>query len=202
MLVASGTCLAAEWELGGGGGLMVYKSGSVSRSSGSVDFGIKPGPDITAFITQNLYSRLGGQIRYTFGFSDFKLSGNGTEATFNGQTHALHYDLLFYANKQDSAVRPYLAGGGGMKIYRGTGAETLTQPLGNFAILTKTQEIKPLISIGGGVKWKIGQRTYIYLDVRDYITPAPKKVIAPVTGANLSGWLNGFTPMVGISIGF
>ena len=37
-----------------------------------------------------------------------------------------------------------------MKLFRGTGAEEAYQPLSQFGYFTKTQAIKPMISVGGG----------------------------------------------------
>ena len=198
----AGSCLAAEWELGGVAGFEVYKNLSVTQGSQTASAGLKPGLTAGAFLTQNSAKHLGGQLRYMMGFSDLKLSSGGTETAFSAQTHAFTYEILYYANKRIKKVRPYLAGGGGLKIYRGTGKEQLVQPLGQFAILSKTSQSTPLISVGGGVKGQLGKRTFVYFEARDYITTAPKKVIAPVPNAKLGGWLHGFTPMVGISVGF
>lgn len=202
-LALAGACSAAEWELGGLGGAMVFKNASVKLGQESADAGLKPGLGVGAFLTQNSSGRLGGQLRYLMGFSDFKLSSGGTDATFSGQTHTITYEILFYANKKVAKVRPYLAAGAGVRIYRGTGKETEeAPPLAQFAILSKTQQTTGIVSVGGGVKGQLGKRSFIYFEVRDYFGPAPKDVIAPMSGAKLSGWLHGFTPMVGISIGF
>lgn len=201
-LALGGTGLAQQWELGGAGGIGVYKNLTVTRGSQSVTAGFKEGVAFSAFAAQNMYQHLGGQFRYTFQFDDLKLSGNGAEASFSGLSHAVHYDLMFYGTRREAAVRPFIAAGGGIKIYRGTGKEQETQPLGQFALLTKTQQVEPLISVGGGVKVKLGRRAFLYAEVRDYITPTPKNVIAPFTGSKISGWVHDFVPMVAISIGF
>jgi hypothetical protein len=201
-LALTGACYAAEWELGGMGGLMWYKNVTVTQGSASASAGFKPGLGAGAFVTQNSSGRLGGQLRYLMGFSDMKLSSGGTETTFSAQTHTITYEILYYANKRIAKVRPYLAGGGGVKFYRGTGKEVASQPLGQFAILTKTQQTTGIISVGGGVKGQIGKRAFVYFEVRDYFGPSPKDVIAPVPPGKLSGWMHDITPMVGISIGF
>ena len=43
---------------------------------------------------------------------------------------------------------------------------------------------------------------YLRLEIRDYITPFPKQVVAPAPGAKLKGWLHDFVPMVGIGVRF
>ena len=60
----------------------------------------------------------------------------------------------------DSGIRPYVAIGGGMKHYRGTGEEQPFQPLSNIAILTKTNDTKGMVSVGGGVKVQL-TRPYV-----------------------------------------
>ena len=201
-LALGGTCLAQQWELGGAGGIGIYKNLTVTRGSQSVTAGFKEGVAFSAFAAQNMYQHLGGQFRYTFQFNDLKLSGNGQEASFSALSHAVHYDLMLYGTRREAAVRPFVAAGGGIKVYRGTGKEQETQPLGQFALLSKTQQVEPLISVGGGVKVKLGRRAFVYVEVRDYITPTPKNVIAPFTGSKISGWVHDFMPMVAISIGF
>ncbi len=201
-LSLGGACLAQEWEIGGAAGYAFYKNMTVTRASGSASAGFKEGASFSAFGTQNLYNRLGGQFRYTYQMSDLKVSSGGTEATFGGRSQAFHYDLLFYASDKESKLRPFAAAGGGVKLYQGTGKETVTQPLSQFAILTKTSQLQGLISVGGGVKYRVGDRTYLTFEIRDYITPPPKEVIAPYTGSKMTGWVHSFVPMVGVSFGF
>ena len=201
-LVLGGSCLAQQWELGASGGLAFYKDLTVTRGSQSATAGFKPGVAVSVFASQNLYQHLGGEFRYTFGFSDMKVSSGGTETTFSAQTHALHYDLLFYGARREAKVRPFVAAGGGIKVYRGTGKEQESQPLAQFAILTRTQQVEGLISVGGGVKLKVGQRASVCLEARDYITRTPQNVIAPWTGSTISGWVHGIMPMLGVSLRF
>ena len=115
----------------------------------------------------------------------------------------LHYDLVLHPRpRRGSKVLPFFAVGGGMKIYSGTGHEVAYQPLENIALLTKTHEIKPMISVGGGFKMILGQRLLLRAEVRDYITTFPRQVIVPLPGTKISGILNDFVPMVGISYVF
>ena len=201
-LALGGTCLAQQWEVGAAGGLEIYKNLTVTRGSLDATAGFKPGVAASVFAAQNLYQHLGGEFRYTIGLGDMKVSSGGTEATFAAQTHAVHYDLLFYGTRREAKVRPFVAAGGGVKVYRGTGKEQESQPLGQFALLTKTQQVEGLITVGGGVKLQVGRRSFVYIEARDYITRTPKNVIAPFTGSSISGWMHGYLPMLGVSIGF
>ena len=108
-----------------------------------------------------------------------------------------------HTNKRGSRVQYFAAFGGGMKIFRGTGQETAYQPLSQYAVLTKTQEVKPMASVGGGLKYKLGERLFLRTEFRDYITPFPKNVIAPGSNAKFSSSiLHDFIPMVALSYEF
>jgi hypothetical protein len=85
-----------------------------------------------------------------------------------------------------------------VKIYRGTGAAGL-QPLQNFATLQAAAQARPLVTFGGGVKYALSDRWLLRLDLRDYATPFPAGVIAPIPGSRLGGWLHDFVPVLGIS---
>ncbi|MEK7409350.1 MAG: outer membrane beta-barrel protein, partial [Acidobacteriota bacterium] len=196
-------CLAQQhWELGAVGGFGMVKSVSATSGAGSADAGFKAGAALGVFGGQQLYSRLGGEFRYLYRFSDLKLASSGAEVTFSGRSQMVHYDLLFFTNKPDAPVRPYAAAGGGIKIYDGTGKEAAYQPLSRFAILTKTRQVMGLASVGGGVRVKVGPRAFLRLEFRDYITPWPKDVITPAPGAKISGWAHDLVPMVGIGVSF
>lgn len=195
-------CFAQEWELGVVAGYGVHRDVTVTNASGSAKAGFKPGLAAGAVAGHNMYPYLSGEMRYTYRFSDLRVKGNGQEAAFKGESHAVHYDLLYLPGDADSAIRPFVAGGGGIMFYRGTGKEVVYQPLNKFALLTKTQEVEPLISVGGGVKAKLSDRVILRLEFRDYITTVPKNVLAPAPGAKMKGWLHDFLPMAGITIGF
>jgi hypothetical protein len=89
--------------------------------------------------------------------------------------------------------------GGGLKGYFGTGKEVAYQPLVNVAIPTATRQWQPVLTAGAGVKWSIGQRTILRVEVRDYVTPFPKDVLLPSPGNKVSGWVHSFLPSFGIS---
>jgi hypothetical protein len=88
-----------------------------------------------------------------------------------------------------------------MKFYRGTGTESVTQPLSQFALLTKANDLTGVVSVGGGVKMRLGSRAWLRFDVYDYMSPFPKQVIVPNVGANVEGWMHDIVPMVSISFG-
>jgi hypothetical protein len=162
-------------------------------------FGFSPGVAVGGFIGQNLYRQIGGELRYTFQFSNLKLSGGGSDASFRGQTHTLQYNVLWHARPVRSRMRPFVGVGAGMRVFRGTGKENAYQPLSGFALLTKTQEWKLMAAAGGGIKYRLTPRLSLRAEVWDYATPFPSRVIASSPSASLGGWLHDIVPMVGLT---
>jgi hypothetical protein len=58
-----------------------------------------------------------------------------------------------------------------------------------------------MASVGGGVKFNIAKSTTLRLEVHDYLTPFPSKLIAPVSGS-VGGWLQDIVVSAGISFSF
>jgi Outer membrane protein beta-barrel domain len=193
---------AQEWEIGGIGGAGFMNGMDIARPGSSASTGFKTGVAFGAFAGSNLYAHLSGEIRYTYQMSDLKLSGNGSEVTFTGVAHVIHYDLLYHPANKRSKVQPFVAAGAGIKLYRGTGKEQAYQPLSNYAFLTRTSDLRPLISAGGGIKYRISEHMIFRAEIRDYVTPFPNKVITPAPGAKVSGWVQDFVPMFGLSFIF
>ncbi len=200
LIAAVPACFAQQWEFGASAGASFLNGVPVTSSTGSASAGFKPGATFGVFAGQNLYRRISGEIRYGFIMSDLRVQGGGQEATFAGQAHVLHYDILLHTLKGDNRREYYVALGGGMKVFRGTGKETAYQPLMQYALLTKTVAVKPMASVGGGVKLAIAPRLSLRLEVRDYMTPFPKEVIAPAAGAKIGGTLlHDIVPMATLS---
>ena len=193
---------AQKYELGILGGVSLYDTKTVTNPRGTADAGFKPGYVAGVTLGHNTYQHIGGEIRYTFLQNEMKLSSGSTEATFGSQAHTVHYDVLIHATGVESPVRPYVAFGGGMKYYRGTGTEQPFQPLSNIAILTKTSDTKGLVSVGGGVKMQMTHKVWLRLDVHDYLTPFPNNIITPASGSSASGWMNNIVGTGGIVFTF
>jgi hypothetical protein len=202
VFLTASVAVAQEWEFGVAGGFGFSRNPTVTNSTGSGKAGLKPGLAAGAVAGNDLYERISGEMHYLYRASNLKVSGGGQVAGFGGESHLVHYDLLYHAADRGSRIRPFLAGGGGVRVYRGTGTERAYQPANKFAILTKTQELKPLISAGGGVKIALTDSIHLRVEVRDYMTPFPRNVVAPSPGARLKGWLHDFVPTIGIGVKF
>ncbi len=200
LLLASG-CAAQErqWEVGAAAGFGIMRNATISNLSGSASAGVDDRFAAGVVFGQDLYQHLGGEVRYTFRDDDLVLKSGGSKVNMDGESHLVQYDMLFHATGKSSRIRPYAAAGGGIRWFLGTGHEYVNQPLGNFALLTKTDEVKPLLSVGGGVRVRVGGRMDIRLDFRDYISPFPQRLFATAPGARIHGWLNDLVPFAGVS---
>jgi len=196
-------CLAQKsWEMGGSAGYGFSLNGEADNSSGKADTGIKHGIFASAYGGNHLGQYFSGEVRYTYRVADLFVSQGGAQARFNGDTHTVHYDVLVHTNSRENRLRPYFAFGGGIRIFRGTDVESAFQPLSQFVLLTLTDELKPMLSLGGGVRYAMNDWMDIRFDFRDYLTQFPTKVIQPVPGVKVTGWLHDFLPMGGIGIRF
>ena len=193
--------MAQKWEVGAGVGGGFYTSQDVSLGSTSASAKLKTNVAVSGWVGQNIGDRWGGELRYSYQLGDLQLKQNSTEAVFGAETHTINYNFLMYTKPSEASVRPFVSAGAGVKFYRGTGTETVTQPLSQYALLTKAGDLTGVVSVGGGVKIKLGTHTWLRLDVHDYMSPFPKQVITPNVGANVEGWVHDIVPMVAISFG-
>jgi opacity protein-like surface antigen len=198
LLIAVWAAHAQTHEIGvlGGGGFL--PGVPVAGAPSSVSAGFQSGPVVGASFTQNMYSRLSGEISYLFELSNLQVSSGSDSATFSGRAHVLQYQLLYHLQPRNARVRPYVAVGGGMKIFEGAGAEAAYQPLMQYAYLTRTRELKPLLTFGGGVRVALRGRMAARFDLRDQLTTFPTKVISPAPGMAINSWLHDFVPTVGV----
>jgi hypothetical protein len=203
LAAAAATCGAQQWEVGGlGGGGGFLSSVAVAGPIGSATAGFQTGAAFGAFFGHNTYSHIGGELRYAYLQSNLQLSSSGSSVSFTGMAHVVHYDLILRTTRKHSPVQLFAAIGGGMKVFRGTGKEAAYQPLSQFGYFTKTQALKPMASVGAGVKFYITRNVCLRTEFRDYITAFPKELIAPAPGAKFGSILHDFVPMAGLSYEF
>jgi hypothetical protein len=191
-----------NWELGAAGAYSYYKNATVTNATGSATAGFDKSEGFSVSFGEALYNHLGGEFRYTFLLNKLLLSGEGQKVTRDAHAHAVHYDLLFFAKGKEARIRPFLAGGAGVRVFSGTGVEQAAQPLNGFVALTHTNQVKALVSAGGGVQFKISKHALFRVDFRDYISPIPQSVLTPAPGARLRGLLNDFVGFGGVSYTF
>src|ERR1700731_1138151 len=199
LFVCAASAMAQSWEAGGGVGGSFYTSQDVTSAAGSASAKIQTGVSGGAWLGNNFRGHWSGEVRYEYATGGLSLSSGGTTATFGAHSQQFHYDVMWHAAPAESRVRPFVAVGAGVKLYQGVGMQMVYQPLSNFALLTQQQDLAPMISAGGGIKFLSSPHVQLRVDVHDYLTPFPKNVIPPNAGAKVSGWLQDFVPMVGIS---
>ena len=199
ILAAATTAFGQQWEFGAVGGGSLLSDVSVSGPAGKATAGFAPGAAFGAFFGENLYPHLTGELRYEYLQSDLRLSSNGQSAQFTGAAHAVHFDLLYHTNKKESRTQFFAALGGGMKLFRGTGAPEAYQPLSQFGYFTRTQAIKPMVSMGGGLTFQLAPTIFLRAEVRDFITAFPTQLITPAPGMKFGSLLNDIVPLVGIT---
>lgn len=203
-LALSSACMAQDsgWEIGGAAGFGVIRNASIENSSGSATAGLDNRVAASAVIGEDLYQHFSGELRYTFRDNDLVLKSGGQEVNMGGNSHLVHYDILFHPTTRESRIRPFVAAGAGIRYFRGTGHEYVNQPFSDFALLTTTNEVKPLISVGAGVKAKLTEHALFRFDFREYISPFPENLFVTAPGAKIHGWLYDSVPMAGVSYVF
>ena len=202
VLALAPAAIAQKWEVGAGVGGSTYLSHDVKNGSATAQAGIETNVAASVWLDENSQGHWGGEVRYDYERGDLKLTSGNTKAVFGSESHAMHYDFLVQSGSRESRARVFVAGGGGVKVYRGTGAEQPFQPLDRFALLTKTTDLRALVSVGAGVKWQLSHAVQLRVEVHDYMTPFPKEVITPSLNSSVSGWLHNLVPMGGISYTF
>ena len=193
------SCFAQEWEFGGMGGAGFLSNVNVTSPSGSATAGFETGGAFGGFFGQNLYPHWSGEIRYLFLQNDLHINSSGNNANFSGYAQVLHYDLLYHTNRKGSKMQAFVAVGGGLKIFRGTGTQQAYQTNYQFGYMTNTQELKPMGDVGVGLRFELRPRVFLRTEIRDYITPFPEQIIAPAPGAKFGSILHDVVPTVSLS---
>ena len=188
-------CFAGDYELGLSVGYGAYRNASVTSPAGSAVAGFENQVAAGAFFGEDLYQHLSGEVRYDFQDGGGFLSTTLAKASIPGRSHAVHYDFLLHARRREAALRPFVAFGGGVKVYQFSGPSVgLSQ-----AVLINDEQVVGLLSVGAGVRYRLTNRIYVRGDFRDYITPMPTSLFLPTPGAHDQGFFHQFTPMVSVS---
>ena len=202
LLFCVSACFAQNYEVGAAGGYGFYRNARVIASPGTVTAGIRNRFVAGATLTEDMYERVSGELRYLYQDGDPFVSGFGRKANLEGQSHSVTYELLFHVKDREQRLRPYVAVGGGIKYFRTTGPEPVPQPFPDIVTLTNANELRWLVSVGGGLKYRVSRRVILRADFRDYINPFPHKLFVPIPGGTGRGLLHQFTPMLGVGYSF
>ena len=198
-LAAGSLCFGqSSWSIGAAGGFGFYHDATITNAAGSANAGFGPRFAAGGVLGEDVSEHFGGELRYSYRDGDSELKFHGQEANLDAASHAVHLDFLAYATRRHTRLRPFLAGGAGIKRYTATGRVDPNQPLTSFAMLAQADESKALISFGGGMKAMLGDHWLVRVDFRDYATPFPEQVIVPLTGTKVHGWLHDFVPLLGV----
>jgi len=201
-LLCAGACFAQHFEVGGTVGYGDYRNGSIVSSGGSATAGIGNGVTAGAVFSEDLYQHLSGEVRYLYQNGGPFLSAGGIRGSVQGQSHALHYDMLVHLLPRASRIRPYVEGGAGGKYYENTGSAPVPQPLPRVAALTTQSEWKALFTVGAGVKIRVSDHVVVRGDFLDYITMFPKALFTPVSSGSYHGLFHQLTPLFGLGYTF
>jgi hypothetical protein len=203
VLICTTVCFAQEqWEAGAFAGYGWYRNGTVVAPAGNAQAGFRNRFTVGAVFCENLYEHVSGEVRYVFHDGDPFLAAGGIKENIQGQSHTFVYDFLVHVRDREQKVRPYAAAGMGAKLFRVSGPPLETQPLSNIAILTTRDDVRWVVSLGGGVKVRAAPHIIVRFDFRDYINPFPSTLILPASFATGRGIFHQFTPMVGVDYSF
>jgi hypothetical protein len=202
VIAAPVACLSQNWEVGGAGGYGWYVNPSISNPTGSAQAGFPPKGVIGAVFGNNMYNYVGGEIRYLFQSGGPELKFGGLQYNMTGYTNLIDYNLLVHVRSKEDRLRPFFAGGAGVKVFSGTGRPLVNQPLPDFARLVPHTEVEPVISAGAGVKYRLTGHAQFRIDFRTYFSPLPHDIFRTPVSAITHGWVYNFVPMAGISYVF
>lgn len=203
VVLAVGACSAQEYEIGGAIGYGWYRDGTIFGPGATAQAGIRNRFAAGFVIGEDLYEHISGEVRYLYQDGHPFLTSGGTNEEIQGQSHAFSYDLLFHVARRERRFRPFVAVGVGAKDYVIAGPPPPSpQPLANLGTLTTRDEWKFLVTLGGGVEYRLARHVVLRADFRDYMTAFPKSQIAPATNNTARGIFQQFTPLFGMSYRF
>jgi hypothetical protein len=198
LALAPAAAMAQKWELGVAGGYGFLNNVNVTGGPSSATAGFAPGFAAGAFLGENMYRHLSGEVRYEYMQSNLRLTSGGQKADFTGGAHALHYDVVFHTTGGETPVQAFASIGGGLKAFMGRGTESATQSLSQYGYFTKTNTTKPMLTGSVGVKVRVSSSVSLRFEARDFVTQFPTNVLTPPPGVKYSKWLNDVVPMVSL----
>ncbi|HEY2012803.1 MAG TPA: hypothetical protein VGH38_04845 [Bryobacteraceae bacterium] len=202
-LLVAGVCFAQPpYEIGGAIGYGFYRNGTIFGAGTTAEAGIRNRFAAGFVFGEDLYEYISGEVRYLYHDGHPFLASGNVKSDVQGQSHAIHYDLLFHLRPREGRLRPFAAAGVGMKDYVIAGPAPNPQALPNVASLTTFDQWKTLVTVGGGVKYRLYRNLILRGDFLDYLTAFPRRQIQPAANNTARGIFQQFTPLFGISYGF
>jgi len=202
LMLLAAAATAQTWEIGAALGYGIYHNAAITSSTGRSQAGMENATAPGAVVCDNMYEHISGEFRYLYEPGHPFLSLGNVKGTMPGESHTFVYDVLIHFRPRASRWRPYLAAGAGVKGYLAPGPAPVPEPLPKSALLLANSQWEFAGSAGAGIKVKVQEHVVVRFDLRDYITPFPKKQFSPATGASVSGLLQQITPMGGLGIVF
>jgi hypothetical protein len=203
LLLATATAaFPQQWQAGGALGYGWYRGIRVNGPGAEASAGIRNRFTASAVLTEDLYEHISGEVRYIYHDGDPYLSLGGRTANMQGQSHSFTYDTLFHLRERDQRLRPFFAAGMGAKYFRTTGPAPSAQPAPAVATLVQANEFRLLVSVGAGVTYRFANHLMVRADLRDYISPIPRKLFAPAANASPRGLMHQITTMIGVGFWF
>ncbi len=201
LLSVSTAAFAQNWEAGFSGGYALSRQTTVASGVVSAKTGVDDGWAAGAYVANDMYRFIGGELRYTFQKENLMYNAGASKTTLRAVSHAVHYDVLFHLTPKESDVRPFLALGAGVKDYRSSATQVF--PPGNPLVIPVVgSELKPMLSGGFGVKFRFSSRAVFRIEARDYATPYPNTLLVPAFGVRAGGWIHDFGGRAGLGVSF
>src|SRR5262245_1254398 len=101
VLFCASACFAQNYEVGAADGYGFYRNARVIASPGTVTAEIRNRFVAGATLTEDMYERVSGELRYLYQDGDPFVSGFGRKANTEGQSHSVTYELLFQVKDRE-----------------------------------------------------------------------------------------------------
>jgi hypothetical protein len=200
LVIAASVCSGQRWEIGGLGGYGWYHDATITNQGGSASVGIAPKGSIGAVFGEDMYKYIGGEVRWMYILGQPQVRANGIELARPGFSNVVHYDLLVHVAPQEAKLRPFVAVGGGVRVYSVSRRDLDRNT--PFGYPRSRNDAQALISAGAGVKYLVAHGLQLRLDFRTYMTPVPGDIFRLPGSSITHGWLYNFVPSVGVGYVF
>ena len=191
-----------KYEIGATIGYGIYRDGTIFSDTQTVQAGIRNRFAAGINIGADYTDYLSGELQYLYHDGHPFLQNSGVKSDIQGNSEALTLNVLFYFQKRERRVRPFVDGGVGGKEYVIAGPAPFPQPVPQVASLTTNDVWKVVFVPGGGVKIRVIPHMLVRAEFRDYLTTFPRQQIVPAPHNTARGIFQQFTPLFGVSYTF